>query len=134
MDETAIRAWIDNYGLAWTNRDADLAATLFTEDAAYHQTPFGPHYVGTTQIREYWSAITEFEGDVVWQAGSAVIAGNGAACEWWVTMTEKGEPTTLPGCLVVTFADDGRCDNLREYWHQRDGHLAPFSGWGRLGA
>lgn len=42
--------------------------------------------------------------------------GHGArvAVEWWATMVEAGERVTLPGCLLLRFAADGRCTDLYE--------------------
>ena len=42
---------------------------------------------------------------------------------------EEGD-VTLPGVACFRFAPDGRCEELREYWHvERDRH-APPEGWG----
>jgi hypothetical protein len=38
---------------------------------------------------------------------------------------------TLPGCLLLQFAPDGRCFDLREYWNVQDGRLPPHDRWGR---
>ena len=37
---------------------------------------------------------------------------------------------TLPGCLLLQFAPDGRCFDLREYWNVQDGTVSPYQGWG----
>jgi hypothetical protein len=31
---------------------------------------------------------------------------------------------------MLRFAQDGRCEERREYWHERDGHIDPHNGWG----
>jgi SnoaL-like domain len=132
MDDSTAAQWFANYGKAWVERDAALAVSIFSADAEYHQTPFGPHYKGADEIGKYWVEITEHERDVIWQAGTPLVFGQSAACEWWVTMTENGEPTTLPGCVIVTLDEDGRCVHLREYWHQLAGTHPAYPGWGRL--
>ena len=43
--------------------------------------------------------------------------------------TEDGT-VTLPGCLLLQFAPDGRCFDLREYWHLEPETSAPHDGWG----
>jgi len=54
------------------------------------------------------------------------------AVEWWTTMMEDadGGPITLPGCLLLRFAPDGRCEELREYWHLEHGTHEAHPGWG----
>ena len=40
------------------------------------------------------------------------------------------EPFTLPGCLLLRFAADGRCRDLWEYWQVQPGRQDPPDGWG----
>ena len=49
----------------------------------------------------------------------------------WATLHDPDDGTiTLPGCLLLQFAADGRCFDLREYWNVQDGTVAPYEGWG----
>jgi hypothetical protein len=45
-------------------------------------------------------------------------------------MRVAGDEVTLPGCLLLDMAPDGRCRALREYWHFEPGTTAPPDGWG----
>ena len=45
-------------------------------------------------------------------------------------MLDGDEEVTLPGCLLLLFAADGRCRELREYWHLEPGRREPPPGWG----
>jgi hypothetical protein len=45
-------------------------------------------------------------------------------------MVDDGVQITLPGCLLLRFARDGRCRTLREYWHLEPGFHAAHPGWG----
>ena len=62
--------------------------------------------------------------------GAPVVDGDGAVAEWWTTMRDAGQELTLPGALVLRFAADGRCEDLREYWHVGEGSVPPHPGWG----
>ena len=46
-------------------------------------------------------------------------------------MVDDGREITLRGCLVLRFAPDGRCEELREYWELADGYREPPPGWGQ---
>jgi hypothetical protein len=63
--------------------------------------------------------------------GWPVITGDRVVVEWWTAMIDpdQGE-ITLPGCLLLRFALDGRCHDLREYWQVRPGTRNPPDGWG----
>ena len=64
-------------------------------------------------------------------AGDPIEAGSKVAVEWWTTMRDGENEITLPGCLVLRFAEDGRCQELREYWHIEHRRIDPPEGWGR---
>jgi hypothetical protein len=65
------------------------------------------------------------------QIGRPVVEGDRLAVEWWATYTdaEEGEGT-LPGILMLRFAPDGRCAELRETWIWEAGIRDPHPGWG----
>lgn len=62
--------------------------------------------------------------------GTPVAQGRRVAVEWWASMVQDGETVTGPGCLVLRFDRSGRCDELREYWHEQPGRHEPPRGWG----
>lgn len=125
-------AWLAAYHQAWIARDAEGVARLFTDDAAYHSHPFRPPYVGRAAIAEYWQRATASQEDFALRWGTPVVAGNRMAVEWWATIRDAEEgDLTLPGCLIVRFAANGLCEELREYWHLDVGsRIAPPAGWG----
>jgi hypothetical protein len=45
-------------------------------------------------------------------------------------MVDDGAEITLPGCLLLRFAEDGRCRTLREYWNVEADLREPHPGWG----
>lgn len=123
--------WLEGYARAWEEGDAEAAASLFTEDAVYRSHPFREAHVGTEGIRAYWTQATSTQEDVSVRYGDPVAAGDRLAVEWWATFRNDGEEITLPGILLLRFAPDGRCEELREYWHAEGGLREPFAGWGR---
>jgi uncharacterized protein (TIGR02246 family) len=133
MAETEMNAalWIAAYERAWREKDAEGVLRLFTEDAVYRSSPFREPSVGHDGIREYWHGATAHQEEVELRFGEPVVEGNRAAVEWWGTMRDAGEEITLPGILVLRFASDGRCEELREYWHVESGRFDPPAGWGR---
>jgi hypothetical protein len=123
--------WIDAYGRAWRARDAEAAARLFTDDAVYRSHPFREPDVGTEAIRSYWSRATSTQEDLDLRLGRPLVDENRAAVEFWAQMNVEGEGMTVAGILVVRFARDGRCEELREAWATAEGRYPPPNGWGR---
>jgi uncharacterized protein (TIGR02246 family) len=122
--------WIEGYRRAWEAGDAELVIRLFTEDASYRSNPFEEPHVGHDGIRAYWEGVTSQQRDARVSMGRPFVDGDRVAVEWWTRMTSEGEEVTLPGCLLLRFGPDGRCNDLREYWNFTAGLREPFAGWG----
>lgn len=125
------REWIVAYGKAWIGRDPEAAVSLFTEDAVYCSHPFREPSTGSSGIRDYWTRATSTQEELDLRFGEPVVEGRKAVVEWWAIMRDEGDWITLPGSLLLRFADDGRCEELREYWHAESGRHDPPDGWGR---
>jgi hypothetical protein len=125
-----VREWIAAYGRAWVGRDPEAAAALFTEDAVYRSHPFREPHTTTDGILAYWTSATSTQEELDLRFGEPVVEGRKAAVEWWAIMRDEGVWITLPGSLLLRFAVDGRCEELREYWHVEEGRHGPPPGWG----
>lgn len=128
---TAPASWIARYGRAWETADEAEIAELFAEDAVYRSHVFREPYVGRAAIRAYWRRGAGRQRGVEVRFGEPVVAGRRVAVEWWTTMHDPDDgEVTLPGCLLLRFDADGRCEELREYWHVQPGREEPPPGWG----
>jgi len=127
-----VNEWVGAYAQAWRNRDADAAAALFTDDCVYRDHPFHEHRRGSGGVRSYWAEVTSTQDRVDVRMGRPVESPDGrrAAVEFWVRMLNGGAEITLAGILFLGFADDGRCEELRETWMFEAGDHPPHEGWG----
>ena len=98
-----VEAWVEEYGRAWREKDADAVVGLFTEDAEYRSGPFREPSVGSAGTREYWTRATSTQEDADVRMGTPIVAGDRVAVEWWATMRDDGQEITLPGCLLLRF-------------------------------
>jgi nuclear transport factor 2 (NTF2) superfamily protein len=123
--------WLGRYGRAWRERDDAAVAELFTANAVYRSHPFREAHVGREAIRAYWRRATGKQEDVDLRFGEPIVAGRRAAVEWWAQYREGGKDVKLAGILYLRFVPDGRCEELREAWHEEEGRHEPPEGWGR---
>jgi uncharacterized protein (TIGR02246 family) len=138
LTDDQIRHWIEAYGKAWRDKDADAVAALFTHDALYLSKPTEPPHKGQEGIRRYWRQATRTQRDLDLRFGDPIVAGNRAAVEWWAIMRDPDwgprrpdDAVTLPGCLLLRFTPRGLCAELREYWNAEFGRrVTPPPGWG----
>lgn len=125
-----VRSWLEAYGRAWEEKDVEAAAALFDEGATHRSHIFQDPYEGREGVRRYWEEATRTQEDVRVLMGRPFADGDRVAAEFWTTMRVEGAETTLAGCLLLDFGDDGLCSALREYWHFEPGTLDPPPGWG----
>ena len=126
-----VRQWASRYARAWEEGDAALVVECFTSAASYRSSPFRPPRVGHEAIRRYWQRAAGAQTGTRVLVGDPIVRGDRACVEWWATFREAdGHQVTLPGALILTFASDGRCCDLREYWNLEPGDIEPFPGWG----
>ncbi len=122
--------WIRNYSKAWRGKDARTIASLFTEDATYNSHPFRPVNQGRKSILEYTLGALDVEQVYEVRFGKPIVEGSRAAVEYWTTMREKVEDVTLAGYVMLRFAKNGLCKELRDYWVLQTGRLQAPPNWG----
>jgi predicted SnoaL-like aldol condensation-catalyzing enzyme len=125
-----VATWVETYRQAWEESDAEKAASLFTDDATYRSNIFEEPNAGHEGVSAYWSRVTSTQTDIVVRMGRPIVDGNRVSVEFWTTMNNEGADVTLPGCLLLDFADDGRCRRLHEYYEFAPGRLDPPEEWG----
>jgi len=111
--------WLESYGRAWETRDADRAASLFTPDATYRETPFADAFEGREAIRGYWSRVTADQTDI--RFAFDIVSANGsigvAAWSSRFRTISGGAAVELNGVFVLEFDGAETVRSLREWWH-----------------
>jgi predicted SnoaL-like aldol condensation-catalyzing enzyme len=125
-----VAGWLEAYRRAWEDKDSAAAAALFTEDGTYRSNIFEEPHQGQDGVFTYWSTVTSTQSAASVKMGRPYADGNRVAVEFWTTMASDGADITLPGCLLLEFAEDGRCRRLHEYWQIAEGTHSPPPEWG----
>jgi ketosteroid isomerase-like protein len=121
LTTAALEKWLAGYEHAWESRDSARAAELFTPNASYHEMPFEAPKAGQAGIREYWSSVTADQRDIDFKSQVVAVNGQTGVAHWSATFTaaSTGARVELDGMFVLTFDLNGRCSELREWWHLR---------------
>lgn len=116
-----LAAWLDAYGDAWESRDADKAASLFAEDSSYQVTPYEIAHTGREGVRHYWESVTANQRNVEFKFRPLSITGNTGIAHWSAQFDIEPDDVhiELDGIFVLEFDEDGKCRQLREWWHLR---------------
>jgi uncharacterized protein (TIGR02246 family) len=88
ISETEARAWLAQYKSAWQDRDAELAASLFTPDAYYREKAFGDPCVGRDAIKRYWqNRVVEQQRDASFEPELWAVRDTHAFVQWQARFT-----------------------------------------------
>jgi len=120
MTPNACASWLDAYGRAWTSRDAQAAADLFTEHGTYQVTPFAEPLRGRQAILDYWTHVTQTEQDIQFGYEILSVPPEQGIARWWASfvIVPPGLQTKLDGIFLISLDENGRCRSLREWWHK----------------
>lgn len=121
MNREDFNRWLASYGSAWTNRDPEAAASLYTDDATYQVTPFDEPLRGRTAIYDYWAGVAKTEENIHFGYEIIAITAEHGVARWRASFVRvpPGLDTKLDGIFLISLDSDGRCQSLREWWHKR---------------
>ena len=132
METAAVRRWIEGWAWGWAEHDVERIAALYVDGPVQRSEPF--RELDEPSRYAAWAFADERSAEV-WFAVPRVTGDDTAACEWWAVSTlTDGSVITLAGVSLLHFAPDGRVDDQRDYWSQRDGAHLPPNGWGPVAA
>ncbi|MEE9224921.1 MAG: nuclear transport factor 2 family protein [Bacteroidota bacterium] len=112
---------IEQYKRAWEEKNADLAADLFTDDIEYPESPFDSPASGLEGLKRYWRQATAGQSDIHFSYSNMFLDGIRGALEWecMYRKTATGKRAALKGAMFFQF-EGGRIKQFREYWHKRE--------------
>jgi hypothetical protein len=119
--------WLDAYGRAWEERDAEKAAELFTEDAAYQWGPFGRKLRGRVMIREAWAEAVEDQQNIEFGYEVITATARGGIVRWWCAadIPSRKVRETDEGIFRLAFDETGLCTSLEEWFNSKEEPLDP---------
>jgi ketosteroid isomerase-like protein len=110
----------EQFGAAWNSGNADLVASYFTDDGAYHASPMTAHimlqsvpeplgksYFGKDNIRREVQAFFDRFPDGKFENLKVVVAGDIGTFEWDFVATDAGgNKLRTAGCDLLQFVGD----------------------------
>jgi hypothetical protein len=114
--------WLDAYGRAWEDRDAQAAGNLFTDDAVYQWGPFGRRLRGRVMIREAWADAVEEQDNVSFGYEVLGASARGGIVRWWCSMDipPRAVRQKIEGIFRLAFDESGLCSSLEEWWNSTE--------------
>ena len=117
--------WLERFGDAWRHRDPDAVTALFAPGARYQDSPFAEPLDGVEAILDYWRSASRHSGDDVEFHAEVLAFDEDAGIAHWhaeFTAVPAEHHVALDGILLATLDAQGRCTDLREWWHRVEEH------------
>ena len=117
---------LERFGDAWRHRDPEAIGDLFSPSARYQDTPFAEPLDGRDDIRDYWTRAGRHSADdVEFHAEPLAFDDNAGIAHWHAEFTTlpAEHHVALDGILMATLDAQGRCTDLREWWHRVEEHV-----------
>jgi ketosteroid isomerase-like protein len=114
IDYQAAASLLARYGDAWQGFDGDAWVALFTEDAEYHEDPFGDPFVGHNALRAFLLRSAERQRDVDFTVERHWVSGETVLARWHASWFDRsdGHVVRIAGFLTAAVAGDGRISTL----------------------
>ena len=124
IDYAAGGELLERYKGAWETFDGDAWVDLFTDDAEYHEDPFGEPLIGHNALRAFLLRDAETQRDVDFTVERHWVSGSTVLAAWHASWTGRADGTLvrLAGFLTADVAADGRIARFHEWW------MAPAGG------
>ena len=99
------------FGAAWNSHNADLVASFFAGDGAYHASvgpdALGKSYFGRDEVRRGVQAFFDRFPDGKFENLKVAVAGDIGTFEWdFVATDASGKLVRTAGCDLLRFAGD----------------------------
>ncbi len=117
IDYAAAGDLLEAYGRAWETFDGDAWVAIFSDEAEYHEDPFGAPLVGHNALRAYLLDASASQRDVEFTVERHWVSGDTVLAAWHATFTRRasGQLVRLAGFMTAEVAADGRISRFREW-------------------
>jgi len=117
IDYAAAGNLLEAYAAARNGFDGDGWVALFSDDAEYHEDPFGAPLVGHNALRAYLLDAAASQQDVDFTMERHWVSGDTVLAAWHLTFVSRrtAQLVRLAGFLTAEVARDGRIARFREW-------------------
>ena len=112
---------LERYGRAWETFDGDAWVALFTEEAEYHEDPFGSPLIGHNALRAYLLEASRTQSQVTFEVERHWVSGPTVLASWQAGFIRQPslERVRLAGFMTMELASDDRIVRFREWTSSR---------------
>ena len=113
------RELIDTFAKGWSKADLDKILSVFTDNAAFIETPFAEPHTGRDAIRRYWADVPYNQSEITVTTGEIYSVGPWFSTEFKVVFRRRrtGDWVEARGAIFCETAGE-KITEMRMYWHR----------------
>lgn len=124
MASAEVNRVFDEWAAAWASHDVERVVGLFTDDCMFEDVTFELSVRGREQLRGLVPAVFAAMPDVIFEVTGGIAGGDGAAIEWVMSGTHKGDLPGMPATgkrfsvrgTTILELQDGKIRRESDYW------------------
>lgn len=117
MDRSEFESWFTKLGKAWSDRNPQAAASLFSKDCKYYESVFEESCDSWEGILKLWSVVpdnqesVDFDFDILCVSGDMCIAN----CKVSRTLLPNKEKQLIDGIFQIVINGQGLCNYFKQW-------------------
>ena len=117
MEESLFDDWLSRLGKAWSERNPQAAAELFSKDCKYYENVFDEPCKSWDDILNLWSVVPENQKDVTFEHNILCVSDNTGIANWRVTriLLPSNKQQHINGIFQVSLNEQGLCTYFKQY-------------------
>jgi len=117
MNQSACKSWLSKLGNAWSKRDPEAAASLFSKDCKYFESVFEPPCADWDAIHKLWLIVPNNQKDVTFEFEIIGFSDVFCIANWKVsrTLVPSGEKQLIDGIFQISLDKSGLCNYFKQW-------------------
>ena len=117
MEKQKFQDWFEKLGKAWSARDPQKAANLFSKNVKYYESVFDPPCESWDKVFELWKVVPENQKDVIFEFEIMAVSDDLAVANWKVnrTLLPSNRKQNIDGIFVAKLNEEGLCNYFKQW-------------------
>lgn len=117
MDKAEFEAWLKKHGKAWSGRNPEEAASLFSKDCRYYESVFEEPCKSWDGILKLWLVVPKNQKNVTFDFEIIAVSDELGIANWRVTRTllPSGEKQLIDGIYKISLNEQGLCNYFKQW-------------------
>ncbi len=109
--------WLDNFKKAWENRNPEKAASLFSKDVVYFESPLNEPCENWDTVLKLWKVVPENQKDVNFSYEIILSDEKIAVVNWKLSRIKlpTNEKEVIDGIFLLSLDSGGLCKFFKQW-------------------